>query len=822
MHPPLSTHPNIHPPLRLHQRLLRKKHTSPSPKKRKAGSDAATLKKRTSRRLNVTKSVSKSSNISQQAQSDDAAQEEENLTGGLKLLKHGMETMAQVTTIVIHGQRIVVQLTAKGEPIGKEARNMQSFIGVLARTKIPISILDWRDVDEDEKQKIWESVQEAFVVPKKLRKSVIASAATKWRDFKSRLTSKYIMRYMNDVNLIEFPPDDYRFITKDVWQEFVADRLSASFQELYNEQVEKRKKNKYNHRLSRKGYCGMRAEIAATLSPEELEELGTYIYWIKARQGKDGKFLDVAVEEAVERIKMEAEGKFKLQGMKDVLTEALGNPEHRGRVRGVGGNVKPETYFDLPRRQRGRKKVSEEERESLFAKEKAKWEEEMKKKQAELLAEAEAKWEKKFAMLEEKLEGKLLASESPQTVTAVNNDLADGRDGSILEDVSASKESTNAEGVQKGQLDCKLAFDMVENIVAFRRIVDKDLDPNKQTIHGIPLGAENVRVSIIVPIIGHHLLPYLIKYEIMTVKDALGSIVAWPRNLVIKAAIDMEDKTKPKTTVTMRRWTRQQASPKYLDDEDLEHQPSNLPRQLLTLCTWANTELRNRATIFITFPAEIFSHPTKAVIFRNDLHAMTHMTELTSSCIIFYISYLNEVLKKSQMTDIVGFIDPNHTGALGCRTPTERSKNLMNRFKDGTNCQIYLVPHNSGNHWTLSVVDPHRKKVYWLDPLKWRLSATSEWQDVVDNGIKFYYAQKMNKSSRVSVQWIPILGIPEQKDGKTCAYLIMCYMNDIIADKDLEFSTTVYAFDAKGLRYTPEQIDKVRAEWAKQVLIFKV
>ncbi|KAL6129739.1 hypothetical protein ACLB2K_073088 [Fragaria x ananassa] len=452
-----------------------KKHTSPSPKKRKAGSDAASLKKRkggsrarkiaspkkrTSRRLNVTKSVSKSSNNSQQAQRDDDAQEEKNLTGGLKLLKRGIVTMAQ----------------------------------------------------------------EAFVVPKKLRKSVIASAATKWRDFKSRL-----------------------------------------------------------HLCPQKN---LRNSVDTST---------------RSRQDKDGKFLDVAVEEAVERIvnlqKMEAEGKFKSQGMKDVLTEALGNPEHRGRVRGDGGNVKPETYFDLPRRQRGRKKVSEEERESLFAKEKAKWEEEMKKKQAEVLAEAEAKWEKKFAMLEAKLEGKLLASESPQTVTAVNNDVGsrqgscsrpwergnhpgcqavkkrlvlggcingkdaaeeelqpadgkevvleneqppDGRDGSILEDVSAPKESTNAEGVQKGQLDCKLAVDTMENIVAFGRIVDGDLDPNKQTIHGVPLGAENVRVSIVVPIIGHHLLPYPIKDEIMTVKDALGFIVAWPRNLVIEAAIDME------------------------------------------------------------------------------------------------------------------------------------------------------------------------------------------------------------------------------------------------------------------------------------------
>ncbi|KAL6189211.1 hypothetical protein ACLB2K_040601 [Fragaria x ananassa] len=106
--------------------------------------------------------------------------------------------------------------------------------------------------------------------------------------------------------------------------------------------------------------------LNVTKSMKELEELGRYIFWIKARQDKDGKFLDVAVEEAVERIvnlqKMEDKRKFKWQGMKDVLTEALGNPEHRGRVRGVGGNVKPETYFDLPRRQRGRKMVSEEEK----------------------------------------------------------------------------------------------------------------------------------------------------------------------------------------------------------------------------------------------------------------------------------------------------------------------------------------------------------------------------------------------------------------------------------------------------------------------------
>lgn len=45
-------------------------------------------------------------------------------------------------------------------------------------------------------------------------------------------------------------------------------------------------------------------------------------------------------------------------------------------------------------------------------------------------------------------------------------------------------------------------------------------------------------------------------------------------------------------------------------------------------------------------------------------------------------------------------------------------------------CGIYIYIYSS--HWTLSVVDPHLKKVYWMDPLKRRLSGTSDWQDVVD------------------------------------------------------------------------------------------
>lgn len=39
---------------------------------------------------------------------------------------------------------------------------MQSYIGVLARTTIPIIFDDWRNVDDEPKEKIWEAIQVIF------------------------------------------------------------------------------------------------------------------------------------------------------------------------------------------------------------------------------------------------------------------------------------------------------------------------------------------------------------------------------------------------------------------------------------------------------------------------------------------------------------------------------------------------------------------------------------------------------------------------------------------------------------------------------------
>lgn len=81
-----------------------------------------------------------------------------NNTEGLKLLKRGCVTMHRIVRRKIMGIKLPVSFNAKGEPYGEAAAEMQSYIGVLARTKPPIWHDTWKDVPKDTKAKIWDCV----------------------------------------------------------------------------------------------------------------------------------------------------------------------------------------------------------------------------------------------------------------------------------------------------------------------------------------------------------------------------------------------------------------------------------------------------------------------------------------------------------------------------------------------------------------------------------------------------------------------------------------------------------------------------------------
>lgn len=76
-----------------------------------------------------------------------------------------------------------------------------------------------------------------------------------------------------------------------------------------------------------------------------------------------------------------------------------------------------------------------------------------------------------------------------------------------------------------------LALGSLDNIVATGTSMKTD-DPD-ELCHGYPLGDQNVRVSIEIAKQEYAKVPFPVGDDIKTVRQAMGSWIAWPDHLVI-------------------------------------------------------------------------------------------------------------------------------------------------------------------------------------------------------------------------------------------------------------------------------------------------
>ncbi|KAA0060192.1 transposase [Cucumis melo var. makuwa] len=195
------------------------------------------------------------------------------------------------------------------------------------------------------KDKIFTTVEAAFVIDPRSRKNVLQTAGISFRQFKNWLTTKYIIPHKDEPQLLQVPPEKYSFIEQNHWEEFVRSRLSETFQEKRKLQQDRRSKNKYNHRISRKGYANLKEEMDG--SNEVYVDRAKL--WKKARVNKQEQYDNDDIQQVVHKIdeiSMNTDSSsVNRHCSNDVLTQALGTKEHNGRVRGVGGYVTPTTYF---------------------------------------------------------------------------------------------------------------------------------------------------------------------------------------------------------------------------------------------------------------------------------------------------------------------------------------------------------------------------------------------------------------------------------------------------------------------------------------------
>ncbi|XP_042465813.1 uncharacterized protein LOC122048287 [Zingiber officinale] len=201
------------------------------------------------------------------------------------------------------GKKAKIDYDDMGRPLyNANGKALQSYIGSVARTMVLINIKSWPTVPKNIKQKIWEEISNVFELAPQSEATVMNSASQKWRDFKKKLTSKFVWPNKDNPEKLSSSPRQYQ-IPKAVWKAFVDERLHPSWEQvIHKKQKERTMHYKYHHRLSRKGYIGLEAELREKKLIAENEEVDRSILWRKAREDKSSNITNMEIAEVAEKI----------------------------------------------------------------------------------------------------------------------------------------------------------------------------------------------------------------------------------------------------------------------------------------------------------------------------------------------------------------------------------------------------------------------------------------------------------------------------------------------------------------------------------------
>ncbi|GMN68514.1 hypothetical protein TIFTF001_037571 [Ficus carica] len=473
--------------------------------------------------------------------------------------------------------------------------------------------------------------------------------------------------------------------------------------------------------------------------------------WLEQQTISDGELKDPACQK-MEYNAQESQDTFESVGTNDVLSQALSRPEHKGRVRGQSKFVKPSQYFNLNR-------SSSKDNEVLS----------MRCQIEELKA----------------LMRGLCATKDVEPSVDPNNVPTVDQHNSFKASCSAQEKKHGVSDPPTMPVDSQerklYIFDEVQGgqlLVAFGRAWLESLPTD--TVHGIPLGEGNVRVSINVPKLKKSPLP-IPTYDATTVEDAVNGFVAWPKRLV-------------ELDTSMNKASRG---------------PSHVPDP----AAGKKKKPKKGNQIEVPIPYTIMGFEMPVFLSFEYIYEFINLQEISANCILVYMRYLEELCRINGQAKKFVFVSPSLISPL--RTDTEdagrreRADNFLSFLRDAPKERLYLVPHNRGRHWVLGVIDPWEDLVLYFDPLREKKRddftelmnmALTDWKITTGEGIR----RRRDCKTKISNRPCPL-----QEGSVECGYFILGFMRDIVLNG-------INALESKEF-YSSEDLDLIRGEWASHV-----
>ncbi|XP_045818718.1 uncharacterized protein LOC123911353 [Trifolium pratense] len=618
-------------------------------------------------------------------------------------------------------------------PLGANRKKFKSHVGSVARKTVSILVDEWEHVDENVKKQIWDDIMLTWDIRDtdigKLKDKWISYAGERWRAFKTSLTT----RYLNDgVMSDKSPLETYSFLDEETWQEFIKTREDRSF-------LEKRKRgqmvqacNKYPHIMSRGGYelieekmmqekIKQRQESAGESLPTPPSPPKRHEKWIVGRTKPSGEYTSketqVVADKITSLVQKTAEGTFVPQGRNDILTEAIGRPEHPGRVRAAGRGVGIRQYFGPQSRSAASTSLV------------------LNSTQVEAI-KIELTKEIREQLMRDISSMPVFSQQYPNFPTC-SPDILASTNGSC----SAVRHIPVDEDEEDIPDECELYVDNKHHM-AYANVYN--LGP---TIHNQLLDNDMARVAITKVLDPNVPVPRPTD-EVTKVGEALNNFIQWPKRL-LRLVANKDDEGKKKDVLPSKR-----------------SEPDNTCAEKLMLKIMSRKD-------DVKFKLEgdaFFSLPT-----RDIMELCLKTQDLRVSILRIWVVYMKHLCTRLDKSNMYGFIDPNF---IQPQTDRAGSQSYITEKLVENEKYCFFVPYLHNHHWQLLIIEPKTQNVIFL--CSKGLRPDKNIVLIVDSAINGYNMLKGSRKQRKPT-WKTTLTCQRQSFNHESGYYVLIHMLNIVS-----------------------------------------
>ncbi|XP_062010950.1 uncharacterized protein LOC133727369 [Rosa rugosa] len=157
------------------------------------------------------------------------------------------------------GKIIHIEFGANWMPINEDGKRFSSQLGVLARDgqKVPLTYTSWSGMPPDVLNGIWKDVKDNTDVPDEYKHSCLKVVGNRWRDWKSRVKTRWYDKYETDEERLAITPNQ---VVRDQWILLVKYWGLPDVQELCETNKLSRAQGGAPHRTGRKSFARIRKE----------------------------------------------------------------------------------------------------------------------------------------------------------------------------------------------------------------------------------------------------------------------------------------------------------------------------------------------------------------------------------------------------------------------------------------------------------------------------------------------------------------------------------------------------------------------------------